>query len=48
MIVEASKMPVSVIIIGVGEENFDQMDELDSDEKVLKDKSGKAAVRDTV
>lgn len=48
MIVEASKLPVSVIIIGIGDENFDQMDELDSDDKILKDKTGRSAVRDTV
>eukprot|EP00351_Strombidinopsis_sp_SopsisLIS2011_P007289 CAMPEP_0116875006 /NCGR_PEP_ID=MMETSP0463-20121206/6699_1 /TAXON_ID=181622 /ORGANISM="Strombidinopsis sp, Strain SopsisLIS2011" /LENGTH=41 /DNA_ID= /DNA_START= /DNA_END= /DNA_ORIENTATION= len=41
-------MPVSVIIVGVGDENFDQMDELDSDDKVLKDNKGGVAVRDTV
>ena len=37
MIVEASKLPCSVIIVGVGSEDFEMMVELDSDEKLLKD-----------
>jgi Copine len=30
-IVEASKLPISIIIIGVGNADFSSMDELDSD-----------------
>lgn len=36
-IVEASKLPCSVIICGVGGEDFEMMVDLDSDEKLLKD-----------
>ena len=48
MIVEASKLPVSVIIIGVGNEEFDMMVELDSDEKLIKDDKNVKAKRDIV
>ena len=37
MIVEISKLPCSIIIVGVGNEDFDMMHELDSDDKLLKD-----------
>ena len=36
IIVELSKYPVSLIIIGVGDENFEKMRELDSDDKILR------------
>lgn len=36
LIVELSKFPVSIIIIGVGNDNFDKMKFLDSDEKILR------------
>lgn len=48
LIVEASKMPLSIIIIGVGQEQFRMMRELDSDDKALRNSSGQAAVRDVV
>lgn len=48
IIVESSKHPISVIIIGVGEEKFELMRQLDSDESVLRDNFGHAAVRDVV
>ena len=32
LIVDASYLPTSVIIVGVGEEDFEMMEELDSDE----------------
>ena len=33
-IVEMSRMGISIIIVGVGIENFDMMNELDSDDHV--------------
>jgi hypothetical protein len=36
-IVDLSGMPASIIIIGCGEEDFDQMDELDGDNVALTD-----------
>lgn len=47
-IVEASSLPISIIIIGVGNEDFGQMDRLDSDKGMLRDSYGNAAVRDCV
>lgn len=47
-IVEASSLPMSIIIIGVGNEQFDQMDQLDSDKGMLKDDCGRFATRDIV
>ena len=47
-IVSNSSMPVSVIIIGVGENSFELMSELDADRGPLKDISGAQAVRDIV
>ena len=48
MIVEISKLPCSIIIMGVGNEDFDMMHELDSDEKLLKDDKNQKAKRDIV
>jgi len=48
LIVEASKLPCSIIIVGVGNEEFDKMEELDADEKILRDDKGRAAKRDIV
>ena len=49
ILVEMSGMPFSAVIVGVGEdEDFDDMEELDADATVLKDKEGNAAVRDIV
>lgn len=36
MIVELSNYPVSIIIVGVGNADFSNMVELDSDERVLR------------
>lgn len=36
LVVELSKFPVSIIIIGVGNEQFEKMRFLDSDDKVLR------------
>jgi len=35
-IVEASRLPLSIIIVGVGEEDFSAMEELDSDDSLLR------------
>lgn len=43
LIVELSKFPVSIIIIGVGNENFEKMNVLDSDDKVLRSSNGLVA-----
>lgn len=34
-IVEGSELPLSIIIIGIGDANFDRMVELDSDDQVV-------------
>lgn len=48
LIVEASKLPCSIIIVGVGNEDFEMMIELDSDDKLLKDDKNRKAKRDIV
>uniref|UniRef100_A0AAY5EH56 C2 domain-containing protein n=1 Tax=Electrophorus electricus TaxID=8005 RepID=A0AAY5EH56_ELEEL len=47
-IVNSSKLPMSIIIVGVGEADFKAMDVLDGDNGILKSPSGEAAVRDIV
>ena len=47
-IVEASNLPISVIIIGVGDSNFSKMDLLDGDRNILQSKSGTKTARDIV
>jgi hypothetical protein len=47
-IVEASLLPISIIIIGVGKENFRQMEELDGDELKLTSSFGRISERDIV
>jgi hypothetical protein len=47
-IVTASTQPMSVIIVGVGDEDFAGMVKLDSDNKMLKSRTGKVAERDIV
>ncbi|ODN01652.1 Copine-1 [Orchesella cincta] len=47
-LVEASNAPLSIIIIGIGDEDFTAMEKLDSDEKLLKSRSNKRAARDIV
>lgn len=46
-LIGASDLPLSVIIVGVGNENFEKMDELDSDDQLLT-YNGRTAVRDIV
>eukprot|EP00349_Pseudokeronopsis_sp_Brazil_P010849 CAMPEP_0202980734 /NCGR_PEP_ID=MMETSP1396-20130829/86602_1 /ASSEMBLY_ACC=CAM_ASM_000872 /TAXON_ID= /ORGANISM="Pseudokeronopsis sp., Strain Brazil" /LENGTH=54 /DNA_ID=CAMNT_0049720891 /DNA_START=1003 /DNA_END=1167 /DNA_ORIENTATION=- len=48
LIVDSCDLPLSIIIVGVGNEKFDKMKELDGNEEVLRDASGKAAPRDIV
>jgi hypothetical protein len=47
-LVEASYSPVSVIIIGIGKNDFGNMDILDADENPLVDRFGRKAARDLV
>jgi hypothetical protein len=39
---------LSIIIVGVGNESFSMMVELDSDEELLRNSKGKPALRDIV
>ena len=49
LIVEASNLATSVVIVGIGEsEEFELMEELDSDTQVLIDDDGRKASRDIV
>jgi hypothetical protein len=48
VIVELSNYPVSIIIIGVGDDDFINMHRLDSDDSVLKSSKGQPAMRDIV
>ena len=47
-IVEASTLPMSIIIIGIGDSDFSKMDQLDGDGGLLTDSAGNTAVRDIV
>ena len=47
-LVEASYLPISVIIIGIGDADFTNMNRLDADEEVLYDENGRIAERDLV
>ncbi|RDD37579.1 Copine-7, partial [Trichoplax sp. H2] len=47
VLVNASKLPMSVIIMAVGNADFSAMNELDGD-RILKSPSGEATVRDIV
>ena len=48
IIVEGSEYPLSIIIIGLGEHNFDKMIELDGDDVILRNTQGRATKRDIV
>lgn len=48
LIVAGSHLPLSIIIVGVGEEKFKLMRELDSDDALLRDSRGQTAIRDVV
>lgn len=47
-IVEASVLPLSIIIVGLGTDDFTNMEILDSDGQSLRDSHGRSAVRDIV
>lgn len=47
-IVEASPLPMSIIIVGVGGADFSAMERLDGDDARLTSSSGVAAARDIV
>ena len=47
-LVEASFLPISVIIVGIGKGDFSNMDILDADDNPLYDKNGRKADRDLV
>jgi hypothetical protein len=48
LLVDLSCLPCSVIIIGVGKENFEQMHVLDGDAIKLKDDRGREVLHDLV
>jgi hypothetical protein len=48
LLVQMSKMPFSAVIVGVGNGDFEDMEELDADSSVLTDKDGNEAIRDVV
>ena len=47
-IVEASRLPMSIIVIGIGSADFSQMDKLDADVTPLCNSRGEFAERDIV
>ena len=47
-LVEASYLPISVIIIGIGNADFSNMNVLDADDEPLIDSNGRKADRDLV
>lgn len=48
LVVQLSDLPCSIIIIGVGDADFSAMEELDGDDGILRDSTGRPARRDTV
>ena len=44
LIVAASLLPISIIIVGIGDENFELMVELDGDEQVLRSSNGNNSI----
>jgi hypothetical protein len=48
-IVDASELPLSIIIVGIGKQNFDMMDRLDADDDpLISKKTHKVMQRDIV
>lgn len=47
-IISASRLPMSVIIVGVGGADFSAMEFLDGDNGILRSPTGEAAMRDIV
>lgn len=48
LVVQASFLPCSIIIVGVGNEDFEMMEELDSDGTLLRGPTKGVAKRDIV
>jgi len=48
LIVECSKYPLSIIIVGIGNADFTNMITLDGDEQVLRNSKGEPTERDIV
>lgn len=48
ILIDCADLPLSVIIIGVGNADFSAMEELDGDGKRLTDSTGRTAKRDIV
>lgn len=48
LVIEASKMPLSILIVGVGTEHFLKMARLDGDQKELCNKKGEKCARDII
>lgn len=48
LLVELSNLPCSVVIIGIGKADFDDMQELDGDKSKLVDDDGNLCPRDIV
>ena len=48
VIVKMAKLPVSIVIVGLGDEDFDEMQTLDADQVILTNDKGQPAVRDIV
>ncbi len=47
-IVKASSLPLSIIVVGVGDKDFSLIEELDSDRQLLKSQKGETCERDVV
>ena len=48
LLIEASRMPLSILIVGVGFENFKKMEKLDGDQLEILNKRGDSCARDIV
>lgn len=48
LIVECSHLPISTVFIGIGDEDFTILEELDDDDAKLVDRNGNPTVRDSV
>jgi len=48
LVIEASELPCSIVIVGVGDEEFEKMEALDADKGRLRSKDGREAKRDIV
>lgn len=48
LIVEFSNLPISIVILGVGNADFENMEKLDNDKGKLKDSNGRKPQRDVV